>query len=272
MDPIRPVPQCAYDFLTGAEADKLVAYRDSKGKWTIGRGHTGPEVVEGFTITEAQSLAYLIQDVAIAAGRLAKVVKATVIASLSEHQYAALISFVFNLGEDASWTIWKLLNSGDLAGVPDQMKRFDKETLPDGKVKTVPGLDNRRLAEITLWNTADVPAAVAIVQAAPVTAPPSSETRAAATPPTPPVVKPLAKSKSFMASCATAVAGVAACAAPALQSAGVGVQSVRDALTPYVGADSHIVQVQHAMTLILAGCAAATALLLILKHNDDKAA
>lgn len=268
--PLRPPPQCVKDFVGQAEDDELVAYPDSGGDWTIGRGHT-KGVVKGMTITEAQSLAFRDEDLGDAATELAGVVSDKEIWSLSDHQYGALLSFVFNLGAEPDWTIWKLLNAGELAGVPDQMKRFDKIKLKNGTVMTVPGLDARRLAEVTLWNTADVAAAVAIVQAAPVQAPSSSVTRAADTPPTPPIVKPLAQSKSFTASCATAAAGVAACVAPYVQGAADSVKSVNDAITPYAEADHRIAAVQHGMVMVMAGCAVATALLMILKHHDDKA-
>jgi GH24 family phage-related lysozyme (muramidase) len=48
---MRPVPQIGIDFIKGAEACRLTAYLDSTGHWTIGYGHTGPEVVRGMTIT-----------------------------------------------------------------------------------------------------------------------------------------------------------------------------------------------------------------------------
>src|SRR4051812_40537319 len=118
---MRPVPQIALDFLKGAEGDRLTAYRDSAGVWTIGRGHTGPEVVPGLVISEAQSDAYLFADATKAAVRLALRVKAAVLAALSDHEYAALVSFVFNLGADPKWQIWRALNESRVDDVPVQM-------------------------------------------------------------------------------------------------------------------------------------------------------
>ena len=94
----RPVPQIAIDFVKGAEACDLASYADSGGVWTIGYGHTGLAIVRGLTITQDQADAYLAADLAVAADRLAAVVKASAINALADHQYAALISFVFNLG------------------------------------------------------------------------------------------------------------------------------------------------------------------------------
>ena len=38
----------------GFESCRLTAYQDLKGIWTIGWGHTGPEVVEGLVWTQNQ--------------------------------------------------------------------------------------------------------------------------------------------------------------------------------------------------------------------------
>lgn len=42
---------CATQFIEDFEGRRLVAYRCSAGVWTIGVGHTGPEVHEGLTIS-----------------------------------------------------------------------------------------------------------------------------------------------------------------------------------------------------------------------------
>jgi len=46
------------------EGLRLVAYQDSVGVWTIGYGHTGPDVRVGLTITEEQAAILLAADVA----------------------------------------------------------------------------------------------------------------------------------------------------------------------------------------------------------------
>ena len=45
------------------EGLRLKAYKDTVGVWTIGYGHTGPEVVPGLVWTEAQAEAALVDDV-----------------------------------------------------------------------------------------------------------------------------------------------------------------------------------------------------------------
>ena len=46
------------------EGCNLTAYQDQRGVWTIGYGHTGPEVKEGLVSTQAQADAQLAADVA----------------------------------------------------------------------------------------------------------------------------------------------------------------------------------------------------------------
>jgi lysozyme len=186
----RAIPKIAIDFLAHVEECRLVAYQDSKLVWTIGIGHTGPEVKRGLTITRAVADQMLADDLKIAARRLALKVNETRLDSLDEHQYAALLSFVFNLGI-ADWTIWKTINAGKLNEVPAQLMRFNKIKTDSGRVITLPGLTNRRAAEVALWNTPDLMTAVSIATLPGTILPPSSETRAAETPPTELPSKPL---------------------------------------------------------------------------------
>ena len=44
------------------EGSHLTAYQDSGGVWTIGKGHTGPEVKFGVTITKEQEELLFAQD------------------------------------------------------------------------------------------------------------------------------------------------------------------------------------------------------------------
>jgi len=182
---VRLVPDLALDFIRRAEGLVLTAKKDTGGILAIGYGHN---VLPGdpSVITEATAEVYLRHDAGIAAYRLATVVDPQRLESLTNHEYSALISFVYNLGEKPEWTIWKDLNAGNLADVPDQIMRFDKGKI-GGVLKVVPGLEHRRLAEKTLWLTGDVEAAVATVQAAPIAPPSSAVTRDIMdTPPAPP--------------------------------------------------------------------------------------
>lgn len=208
---VRNVPRLAIEFLVRAEALRTKAYLDSAGVWTIGVGHTGPEVHKGLIWTVDQCMGALAHDAREHAALLAKRVKPEIIERLSEHQYAALISFVFNLGANPKWTIWKVLAKGAFDQVPAQMKRFDKARV-NGVLKSLPGLTKRRAAEVLLWETPDEQhPEVAFEAAQPLKSAlqiPSSEIRRLETPPTPQPVKPLVDSKSFMTNGAAGLAAV----------------------------------------------------------------
>jgi lysozyme len=141
-------------FLLKVEGERLTAYNDRKdgtGKWTIGVGHTGPEVRPGLTISLAASRALLKADAAHALEAVDRLVRVP----LSANQRIVLASFVFNLGASRlmSSTLLRILNQGDYASVPRELARWNKETLKDGTVRVNDGLTNRRAAEINLWKT-----------------------------------------------------------------------------------------------------------------------
>ena len=128
------------------EACKLVAYPDPGSKdgkpWTIGWGHTGPEVVKGLVWTQAQADAAFEKDLLRFEARVARLVKVP----LTQGQYDALVLFDYNTGSLDSSTLLKLLNAGNYAGAQGQFKRWNKN---DGKVMR--GLIRRRAAEECLW-------------------------------------------------------------------------------------------------------------------------
>ena len=192
------------------EGCRLTGYADSTGKPTNGYGHTGPEVRIGQTITQEVADHDLQVDLATADQRLQAVTDPGMFSDLAEHQKAALVSFVFNVGAGDGWQIWKDIDKGNLADVPTQLRRFDHGVV-NGVEQVIPGLANRREAEIAFWNTADTAAAVAIVQAAPVAAPPSGFTRDISTPPAPTPVPPLNKT-SLGVKLVTAATGIGATA------------------------------------------------------------
>lgn len=232
---MRPIPPLAIDFVARWEGRRLAAYRDVAGVLTVGYGHTGPDVFEGQTITVARARALLEADLVIAAARLCERVGEAVVEALTASQYAALLSFAFNLGANPKWRIWKVLKARRFDEVPPQLMRFVNA---GGRV--VQGLVNRRAAECALWHE---PA-----QAAPQEEPPSSVTRVTPTPPTPADSKPLTASKSFTTAAATGVA-----------TAAVAVGEVSRAVSPYA-AQSEIVQ-RWVSTLAVAAAVLAVAAL-----------
>lgn len=141
--------------LTKREGVVLKAYRDSANLLTIGVGHllTREELqsgmiegigrwTEGITAAEADTL--LQRDLAIAEAAVTDAVAV----DLSANQYDALVSYVFNVGVQAfrDSTLLRLLNEGNYAAVPGQLRRW---VHAGGKVD--PGLIRRRESEIAQW-------------------------------------------------------------------------------------------------------------------------
>ena len=127
------------------ESCRLVAYRDIKGIWTIGWGHTGADVVPGLTWTQDQADAALQQDIQWAA----RVVNRNVTVDLTQHEFDARVDFVFNVGSGNfhGSTMLRLLNAGDYHGASEEFEKWDKS---GGQV--VVGLLRRRLAEEAEFN------------------------------------------------------------------------------------------------------------------------
>lgn len=250
---MRAIPPCFYDFIAVAEGCRLTAYQDQGGIWTVGYGHTGPEVHGRMTITVDQARAiYLPVDAGVAARRLARVVSEDRILAWTDHEYAAMLSFVFNLGAAPGWTIWKVANAGRTDQITTQMMRFDKGRV-NGKLVEVPGLKHRRLAEVALWNQVDAHVAASLVANAPVQPPPSSVTRLADTPPTPaPSAKPIATSKTFLGGLVTAGLG-------ALEVAKGGLTNIQSIALPQIEHSALVANIaEYAATgLVFVGIAVA---------------
>jgi lysozyme len=87
------------------------AYLDTKGIPTIGVGHTGPEVYMGLVWTMQQVEDAFADDIQWAEEAVTKYVTVP----LEQHQFDALVSFVFNVGVMAfrRSTLLKTLNTGD---------------------------------------------------------------------------------------------------------------------------------------------------------------
>ena len=120
------------------EGLRLKAYQDSVGVWTIGYGHT-KGVKQGQVITQQQAQAFLQQDLAVAEAAVNRLGL-----TLTGNQFAALVSFTFNLG---AGNLTKLLKNG-LAAVADRILLFDH-----AGGKALPGLTRRRKAERALFLT-----------------------------------------------------------------------------------------------------------------------
>lgn len=127
---------------------KLVSYPDPGSRdgkpWTIGWGHTGPEVVKGLVWTQAQADAQFLVDVA----RFERAVLNIADVPLTQGQFDALVLFAYNVGSKAleNSTLLRKLNNEDYAGAALEFRRWNKN---DGKVMR--GLVRRRAAEECLF-------------------------------------------------------------------------------------------------------------------------
>lgn len=147
------------DHLVKLEELRLRMYRDVAGYPTIGVGHllTPQELSSGMIrigmddvrwadgLTEAQAMGLLSQDLEWAERAVVRLVNVP----LTQFQFDALVSFVFNVGPPKfhQSTLLKRLNAGAYEDVPAQMARW---VYAGGK--RVRGLANRRQAEMWLWS------------------------------------------------------------------------------------------------------------------------
>lgn len=114
---------------------------------TIGWGSTsidGRKVVLGEEITIEQAQRQFENDLE----RFENSIVTLVHVPLTQNQFDALVSFVYNIGEGAfrSSTMRRMLNSGDYQSAADQFPRWNKQA---GKVLS--GLTKRRLQERELF-------------------------------------------------------------------------------------------------------------------------
>lgn len=131
--------------IKGYEKLKLAAYLPTpKDKWTIGWGHTGPEVVAGLVWTLDQAEHAFLSDTGWA---VLQVIRTTDVL-LSQEQFDALASFTFNVGVTAEGhsTLIALVNQRKWMAAAAEFPRWNKQ---DGEV--LAGLVARRAAERALF-------------------------------------------------------------------------------------------------------------------------
>lgn len=151
-----------WKYLQNCEGLRLQSYRDSGGVWTIGYGHTGPEVKSGllWNLDECKDAATKdlkhamdsVFDICAAPDRKTGI-------KLTNNQFSALVLFVYNIGSNAfenstlaDYFDGLLVNqTPDTPIVISYMARWNKV-----KGQVIQGLVNRRASEAALWRTPDV--------------------------------------------------------------------------------------------------------------------
>jgi len=141
---------------------QLKRYNDlakDKGHCTIGVGHlihkgvcngqvpSEKPYLKGISLKKAKEL--LKNDLVIAESAI----NGSITAPLTQNQYDALVSFVFNVGATAFKysTLRKYLNAKQFKKASDEFLIWNKMTI-SGEKKVIPGLTNRRLAEKSLFD------------------------------------------------------------------------------------------------------------------------
>lgn len=138
----------AADIVAEFEGFRADAYLCPAGVYTMGFGSTrdadGKPVKPGMRVSEAEARALLTRDLAGAA----KAVDTLVAVPLAAHERAALISFVYNVGQGAfaASTMLRLLNDGDRDSAAAQFARWNK-----ARGVVLNGLVRRRAAERAMF-------------------------------------------------------------------------------------------------------------------------
>jgi len=129
------------------EGLRLQAYQCSAGVWTIGYGHT-LNVFPGDDITTEEAERMLRDDIRDAEYAVVQYVTVP----LTQHQFDALVSFVFNLGSSnfRLSTLLRKLNAGDYTSAAAELLRW-----VNAGGKKLPGLVRRREAEKALFETSE---------------------------------------------------------------------------------------------------------------------
>jgi len=133
------ISNAGLDLIKQFEGLRTTAYRCSAGILTIGYGHTHG-VKTGDVITPQQADEYLREDVQIAELNVNTNIKTP----LTQNQFDALVSFVFNVGAGnfVKSTLLKKLNAGDYSGAADELLKW-----VNAGGKPLEGLRKRRTAE-----------------------------------------------------------------------------------------------------------------------------
>lgn len=132
------------EYIKKVEGLELTAYKCPANVFTIGYGETGKDIFEGVVWTKERAEERLRQRLRV----FVNDVDALVTADLTDNQFIAVVSLVYNIGLKAfeKSTILKKLNTGDIESASKEFKRWNKV---DGKVLN--GLVNRRKLDLDMF-------------------------------------------------------------------------------------------------------------------------
>jgi lysozyme len=140
------------ELIKSFEGFRATPYRCSAGYLTIGYGSRldfiPPEFKRVGKITEAQALVLLTMHLKDIEDQVNDLLDTP----LTQNQFDAIISFVYNLGVSAfaRSTLLKCINKRQLETAASEFLKWNKERV-NGVLKISPGLDRRRKAEARLF-------------------------------------------------------------------------------------------------------------------------
>ena len=146
----RRINDVGLDLIKSFETLQTTGYLPTvNDKPTAGWGHTGPDVEVGVDYPLTQCVRWLLNDLAWAEDA---VDSATTGITLTDNQFAALVSLTFNIGK-ANFDHSTVLRDLQAQDDPDAAKAFELWNKQAGEVLN--GLTRRRAAEEALFNTPD---------------------------------------------------------------------------------------------------------------------
>lgn len=144
----RNISDNGLQFKKAWEKFRGTAYKATKNEkyWTIGWGHTGPDVYGGQKITEGQGLLLLNRDMQWAV----KAVDEVAHPSLTQAQFDAVVDLVYNAGAGviaATTGTGKALRSGDIVTLRAKLALFINQN-----GKPLLGLRRRTAGRLALFD------------------------------------------------------------------------------------------------------------------------
>jgi lysozyme len=142
---MRKINEHGLAIIKESEGCRLTVYTCDGGKRTIGYGHVLPDnTIDGTTVSQGLADAWLDRDVQRAARDVEDLVKVI----LTDNQFSALVSFVFNVGRGnfSTSTLLRKLNMEDYGGAANE---FGKWVYAKGR--KLNGLIIRRAKERSLF-------------------------------------------------------------------------------------------------------------------------
>ncbi len=135
------------NLIKGYEGLRMAAHYAPCEQWSVGYGHTST-ARHGMSVTEADAERLLKDDVQPLEALLAE----TVLAPINQNEHDALVSLIFNIGED-NWrrsTVLRKLNEGDKLGAAAAFEMWTRAKV-NGELVALDGLIRRRAAEKSLF-------------------------------------------------------------------------------------------------------------------------